>query len=71
LKGEVYFFNKAALLRALERLPEGAVVVVDGSAADFIDHDIVEALGSFKHEAPQRNIRLEVRDIGRTPVAAA
>ncbi|MFL5357961.1 SulP family inorganic anion transporter [Archangium sp.] len=71
LKGEVYFFNKAALLRALERLPEGAVVVVDGSAADFIDHDIVEALGSFGQAAPQRNIRLEVRDVGRTRVVAA
>lgn len=71
LKGEVYFFNKAALLQALERLPEGAVVVVDGSAADFIDHDIVEALGNFGHAAPQRKIRLEIRDIGRTPAMVA
>jgi hypothetical protein len=58
------------LLEALERMPEGARVVVDGSASDFIDHDIVEALGHFRGTASRRNIQLEVRDVGRTPVMA-
>jgi MFS superfamily sulfate permease-like transporter len=67
LKGDVYFFNKAAVLEALERMPEGSRVVVDGSASGFIDHDIVEALGHFGSMASRRNIHLEVRDVGRTP----
>lgn len=70
LKRDVYFFNKAALLEALERMPEGARVVVDGSASDFIDHDIVEALGHFRGTASRRNIQLEVRDVGRAPAMA-
>lgn len=70
LRKDVYFFNKAALLEALERMPAGAVVVVDGSMAEFIDHDIVEALGSFRKAATRRNIRLEVRDVANAPALA-
>jgi MFS superfamily sulfate permease-like transporter len=71
LKKDVYFFNKAALLEALERMPEGARVVVDGSASDFIDHDIVEALSNFSSTASRRKIQLEVREVERTTAAMA
>jgi MFS superfamily sulfate permease-like transporter len=71
LKKDVYFFNKAALLEALEKLPEGARVVVDGSASEFIDHDIIEALGSFGSTASRRKIQLEVREVARTTAAMA
>ncbi|WP_224372597.1 SulP family inorganic anion transporter [Hyalangium versicolor] len=70
LKKDVYFFNKASLQEALEGIPEGARVVVDGSRSDFIDHDIVEVLGSFSGTASRRNIQLEVREVGRTPAIA-
>jgi MFS superfamily sulfate permease-like transporter len=71
LKKDVYFFNKAALLETLERMPEGARVVVDGSASDFIDHDIVEALNNFSSTASRRKIQLEVREVERTTAAMA
>ncbi len=71
LKQDVYFFNKAALLAALERMPEGAQVVIDGSASTFIDPDVIEVLGNYGHLASQRNIQLEVRDVARMPAMAS
>jgi MFS superfamily sulfate permease-like transporter len=71
LKKDVYFFNKAALLEALEKMPEGARVVVDGSASEFIDHDVVEALGNFGGTASRRKLQLEVRGVERTAPAMA
>jgi MFS superfamily sulfate permease-like transporter len=71
LKRDVYFFNKASLLKALEGIPEGARVVVDGSRSDFIDHDIVEALGNYGSTASRRNIQLEVREVRRGAPAIA
>ena len=71
LKKDVYFFNKAALLEVLEKMPEGARVVVDGSASEFIDHDVIEALGNFGGTASRRKLQLEVRSVGRTAAAMA
>jgi MFS superfamily sulfate permease-like transporter len=71
LKQDVYFFNKAALLEALEQMPEGARVVIDGSASKFIDHDVIEVLGNFGRSASAKNIQLEVRDVGRMPAMAS
>lgn len=71
LKQDVYFFNKAALLEALERMPEGARVVVDGSGSSFIDHDVLEVLGNFGRAAPRKNIQLEVRDVAQAPAMAS
>lgn len=71
LKQDVYFFNKAALLEALERMPEGARVVVDGSGTSFIDHDVLEVLGNFGRSASRKNIQLEVRDVAQVPAMAS
>jgi MFS superfamily sulfate permease-like transporter len=71
LKQDVYFFNKAALLEALERMPEGARVVVDGSGSSFIDHDVLEVLSSFGRAAPRKKIQLEVRDVAQAPAMAS
>jgi MFS superfamily sulfate permease-like transporter len=71
LKQHVYFFNKAALLEALEKMPEGARVVIDGSASSFIDHDVLEALASFDRLASQKNIQLEVQNVRQVPAMAS
>jgi MFS superfamily sulfate permease-like transporter len=71
LKQDVYFFNKAALLEALEQMPEGARVIIDGSGSSFIDHDVREVLGNFGRSASRKNIQLEVRDVGQAPAMAS
>jgi len=71
LKQDVYFFNKAALLEALEKMPEGARVIIDGSASSFIDHDVLEVLASFDRLASRKNIQLEVRELRQMPVVGS
>jgi MFS superfamily sulfate permease-like transporter len=62
-KKDVSFLNKATLIRVLKRVPDGSAVVIDGTRAEFIDHDIIEVVEDFQLSAKLRRIQLEVRDI--------
>ncbi len=62
-KKDVSFLNKATLIGVLKRIPDGSTVVIDGTRADFIDHDIVEVIEDFQVSAPMRGVQVEVRDI--------
>ncbi|MEW5847321.1 MAG: SulP family inorganic anion transporter [Myxococcota bacterium] len=61
LRKDVFFYNKAVLIQALERIPSGASVIVDGGSTEFIDMDIYEAVLAFKAGAAARNINVELR----------
>lgn len=58
---DVSFLNKPALLRAFSTIPDGASVLIDGTKAQFIDHDIVDAIDDFLVSARARKITVELR----------
>lgn len=47
LKGNVSFLNKAVLRTHLEQMPNESYVIIDGTAALFIDSDIIEIIDEF------------------------
>ena len=55
------FVNKNEFRRKLRELPEGSKLLVDGSRALFIDHDILEILDDFRQLAQHKNIEIEVK----------
>jgi len=56
---DMSFVNKAALKRALRRIPDNAYVVVDGTKALYVDGDIYETFREFETAAGYRGIELE------------
>ncbi len=60
---DVSFMNKAKLRTVLRNIPNGAEVMVDGSRAMFIDHDIYEMVQDFKASAKFRDITVECRHL--------
>ncbi len=62
---DVSFLNKSSLRKALEKIPRGASVMIDGGNAEFIDQDIISILEDYKNEAPFKNISLEFRKSNR------
>jgi MFS superfamily sulfate permease-like transporter len=55
------FINKNEFRKKLRNLPDGASVLIDGTRALFIDHDIMETLEDFQQLAPYRNIRVQLK----------
>jgi MFS superfamily sulfate permease-like transporter len=55
------FVNKNEFRRKLRQLPEGATLLVDGTRALFIDHDILEILDDFRQMARHKNIHIDVK----------
>jgi MFS superfamily sulfate permease-like transporter len=68
LSEHVSFLNKASIVQALERLPHNSRVVLDGTKSEVIDHDVLEAIESFREVAPERGIDLELRGIKQVAV---
>ena len=58
------FINKNEFRRKLRELPSGAHVVIDGSRALFIDHDIMEIVQDFRQLAPHKSIQIELKHWG-------
>ena len=56
----VTFINKASIIQTLNDIPDNAKVVIDGSLANDIDHDVWEVIQEFKVSAVERNIDLEM-----------
>lgn len=61
LSEEVSFLNRASIKDALWAIPKGSKVLIDASATQFMDDDIVDVIKEFKEEyAPSRNIQLNI-----------
>ena len=58
---DVSFLNKPALIEAFAAIPDDVEVVIDGTRAQFIDHDIRECVDDFLAAAPARGIAVELR----------
>ena len=60
LAEEVTFFNKGAILKELDRLPENSMLELDVSNTKYLDNDIIEILDDFTHKAEERNITIKL-----------
>lgn len=63
LQKDVSFLNKAPLRSILEDIKEDSYLVIDGTRATFIDHDIMETLEDFMKAASDNNIRVELKNV--------
>lgn len=61
LHKDVSFLNKALLRHYLSSIADDSELIIDGSKALFIDHDILETIADFLQAAPDRNIDVELR----------
>jgi MFS superfamily sulfate permease-like transporter len=59
LKGNVSFLNKAFLRKKFETIDEESYIILDGTAATYIDKDIIELLNDFQELATHRKITIE------------
>ncbi|MBO9618532.1 MAG: SulP family inorganic anion transporter [Niabella sp.] len=64
LRKDVSFLNKALIKQNLEKVPEGAQVIIDALRADYIDKDIVEVIEDFIIHAPLKNITVQLETSG-------
>lgn len=60
LSEEVTFLNKGSLLLALRDIRNDSKVIIDGSKAKNIDHDVKEVIQSFVESAKHRNITVQL-----------
>lgn len=56
---DVTFIHKATLKRVLLSVPENSKLIIDGSRAHFIDHDIYSTLEDFSWVANVKKIQME------------
>lgn len=60
LAEEVTFFNKGAILKELDNLPEDSYLELDVRNTRYLDPDIIEILEDFAFKAKQRNINIKL-----------
>ncbi len=60
LAEEVTFFNKGAILKELDSLPENSYLELDVRKTRYLDNDIVEILEDFSEKAKNRNIDIKI-----------
>lgn len=56
LAEEVTFFNKGAILKELDRIPENTLLELDVRNTRYLDNDIIEILDDFSFKARERDI---------------
>ncbi|MEA5259508.1 SulP family inorganic anion transporter [Arcicella aquatica] len=62
---DVSFLNKHRMKQILMGLKEGDEVLVDGSRANFIDHDIFTLLYTFKNSSKNKGIEMVFKKVNR------
>lgn len=60
LAEEVTFFNKGAILKELDALPENSHLELDVRKTRYLDNDIIEILEDFADKAKTRNIDIRL-----------
>ncbi len=60
LAEEVTFFNKGAILKELDSLPNSSYLELDVRKTRYLDNDIVEILQDFSGKAKERNIDIKL-----------
>ena len=60
LAEEVTFFNKGAIIKELDGLPENTKLILDVRKTRYLDNDIIEILEDFVIKAKERNINIRL-----------
>jgi MFS superfamily sulfate permease-like transporter len=60
---DVSFAHKPSLKRILGQMPPDSKVIIDGTGAHFIDHDILETVSDFYGAAGQRSIIVTLKNL--------
>ena len=60
LAEEVTFFNKGAILKELDSIPENSYLTLDVRKTRYLDNDIIEILEDFSSKAKNRNIDIKI-----------
>lgn len=61
LSQEVSFLNKAAIKQTLKQIPRGASVIIDASATEYIDFDVLDIIRDFSAvHAPEEGIKVSL-----------
>jgi len=60
LAEEVTFFNKGAILKELDDLPENSYLELDVRQTRYLDYDIIEILDGFSERAKNKNIDIKL-----------
>jgi MFS superfamily sulfate permease-like transporter len=60
LAEEVTFFNKGAILKELDQLPDDTYLELDVRNTRYLDNDIIEILDDFIEKARNRNIHIKL-----------
>lgn len=60
LAEEVTFFNKGAILKELDSLPENSYLELDVRKTRYLDNDIIEILEDFSEKARNKNIGIKL-----------
>ncbi|KPM49944.1 SulP family inorganic anion transporter [Jiulongibacter sediminis] len=67
-KKDVFFYNRAELMKIFSKLEEGDELTLDGRNVDFMDHDIFLAIEDFVKDSKKKNIKVNVLDITRKKI---
>jgi MFS superfamily sulfate permease-like transporter len=60
LAEEVYFLNKGAIAKELNRITPGSFVTIDMSRCIKVDHDVKEVIRDFQMAAASKNIHVKI-----------
>ena len=55
--------QKSALKGVLNEIPAGVSVTIDGTGAQFIDHDIIEVVRDFEMSGTKRGIKIHLKNL--------
>jgi MFS superfamily sulfate permease-like transporter len=66
LAEEVSFFNKANLMKALDKIPPHSHVIIDCSNSKAIAYDVVELIQDYKINAKSKHIKVEMIKFNET-----
>ena len=56
LAEEVSFFNKASVVKALDKIPQNSKVIIDFSKSKSVAHDVLELINNYQINAKTKNI---------------
>ena len=60
---DVSFLNKSTLREIFHKIPADSTLVIDGSQANFVDHDIMETIRDFSEASKIKNIQVELKNL--------
>ncbi len=64
LAEEVSFLNKGAIMKALNKLPEGSHLTIDRSNSVHVDYDVLEVIDNYKKTAKSKGITVSLINRG-------